>query len=275
MTRYAVELLLHWVSVGLYVAAFAALAVGVVFGKARAVPWALWLGAAGLVPQAAALVLRWIAVGHGPYMLRYEVLSSDAWVAIAVFLAVAARRRAWASLGLVVLPLAMLAIGIGLFSNPETRDVPPTLRSVWLVFHIAGAQAAAAGFLVSLASAVLLLAKARPAAPAWMRRVPETATLDALTVRSVGLGLIFWTVSIAFGAVWANESWGRYWGWDPIETWSLVSWIAYGAFLHARLFLKLGPRATAWASFGAFAIFILALLILPFLITSMHSAYFS
>jgi ABC-type transport system involved in cytochrome c biogenesis permease subunit len=90
----------------------------------------------------------------------------------------------------------------------------------------------------------------------------------------VGFGFLFWTVTIAAGAIWANQSWGRYWGWDAIETWSLISWLAYGIFLHARMFFRLGPVGTAWASVSAFVVFILALLILPFVMPSLHSAYF-
>jgi ABC-type transport system involved in cytochrome c biogenesis permease subunit len=104
--------------------------------------------------------------------------------------------------------------------------------------------------------------------------VPGSAVLDAYTVRFVGFGFLFWTITIAAGAIWANQSWGRYWGWDPIETWSLIAWLVYGLFLHARLFFRLRPASTAWCSVGAFAVFILTLLILPFLIPSMHSAYF-
>jgi ABC-type transport system involved in cytochrome c biogenesis permease subunit len=208
-------------------------------------------------------------------MLRYEVLSSNAWVAVAVLTAVLSRRPAWTAISVVAMPLAILAMAVGMFSNPETRQLPPTLRSVWLTFHIIFAKVSAAAFLISLGSAVLLLLRRRASPPGWMDRVPPEPALDALVVRSAGFGFIFWTVTIAAGAIWGNQSWGRYWGWDPIETWSLVSWITWGSFLHARLFLKLGPRATARLAIVAFAIFILARLILPMIITSRHSAYVS
>lgn len=275
MTRYAIETSLHWSGVGLYIAATVAFVYSVVFGKPRALRWGLALGAAGLVPHAAAIVLRWVAVGHGPYMLKYEVLSSNAWVAVAVLLLVVWRRPSWAALAVVVMPLAILSVALGLFSNPESRELPPTLRSIWLVFHITFAKISAAAFLISLGAAALLLVRARAKPPAWVERVPSTAALDALTVRAAGFGLIFWTVAIAAGAIWGNQSWGRYWGWDPIETWALVSWIAYGTFLHLRFFFKLGPRPTAWISIASFAVFILALLILPFFIRSLHTSYFS
>lgn len=276
MTRYTVEIALHWGAVALYIAAAVAFTFSVVFGKPRGLRVGMALAAAGLAPHAGALALRWIAVGHGPYMLKYEVLSSNAWVAIAVLLLVLLRRPEWAALAVVAMPLAILSVALGLFSNPESRELPPTLRSIWLVFHIIFAKISAAAFLLSLGSAVLLLLRQRSKVPAWMEEhAPGPAALDALIVRAAGFGFIFWTVTIAAGAIWGNQAWGRYWGWDPIETWALVSWLTYGSFLHVRLFFKLGPRATAWLSVASFAIFVLALLVLPFFLTSLHSSYFS
>lgn len=273
--RYALETALHWAGVGLYILATVAFTFALIFGKPRFQRVGLALAALGLVPHAAAIAVRWVAVGHGPYMLRYEVLSSNAWVAVAVLLAVLLRRPAWGALAVVAMPLAILSVAFGLFSNPESRQLPPTLRSIWLVFHIAFAKISAASFLVSLAAAVLLLLRRRASPPAWVQRVPAEATLDALMIRSVGFGFIFWTVTIAAGAIWANQAWGRYWGWDPIETWALVSWLAYGSFLHVRFFYRPRAPVAAWMSIACFGVFILALLILPFALTSLHSAYFS
>lgn len=275
MSRYGLEVTLTWIGVALYIAATALQIASVVFGRARWLRAGLVMALLGLLPHGAAILIRWVAVGHGPYMLKYEVLSSNAWVVIAVFTAVVARRPGWAALAAVGMPLAILSVALGLFSNPETRDLPPTLRSIWLVFHVIFAKISAAAFVVSLGAAVLQLLSIRERPPAWSARVPPPAALDALVVRAAGFGFVFWTITIAAGAIWGNQSWGRYWGWDPIETWSLVSWLTWGSFLHARLFFKLRPRATAWIAISSFAIFILALLILPFFISSLHTSYFT
>ncbi len=275
MTSFASQTVLLWIAVGLYGASAALFANAVVFQHPGRVRWARRAALAGLVPHAAAIALRWAAVGHGPYMLKYEVLSSNAWVAVAFTLVFVWRRPAWAAVGLVAMPVAILCMGLGLFSSPEARDLPPTLRSVWLVFHVTFAKLSAATFLLSVATSVLLLAERGPPAPgSWRARLPSGEALEAYTVRFAGFGLIFWTVTIAAGAIWADQAWGRYWGWDLVETWSLISWIAYGAFLHARLFFKLRGAATAWMALGAFSVFVLSLLILPLLVPSMHSAYF-
>lgn len=271
---FGVEVALLWSAVVLYGAAAALLASGVVFDAPARSRWALRVAALGLLPHATAIGMRWIEVGHGPYMMKYEVLSSNAWITVIALLLFLRRKPAWLALGLVVLPAALLAMGLGLFSSPEARELPPSLRSVWLIFHITLAKISLASFLLSTGSAVLLLLDLTPRAEGWRSRLPPPATLDAYVVRFVGFGMITWTVTIAAGAVWAHQAWGRYWGWDAIETWSLIAWIAYGTFLHVRRFYRPGPRATAWWSIGCFGVFVLALLILPFLVPSMHSAYF-
>lgn len=274
MSRFAIEVTLHWVAVAAYMLAFALLANAVIFGHPRRVRFGLAAAAVGLAPQAAALVIRWIASGHGPYMLKYEVLSSNAFVAVLFLLVFVWRQPRWSAFALVVLPAAILSIAIGLFSSPHLRELPPSLRSVWLVFHITFAKLSAAAFLMSVASAVLLLLKRRASPPPWTERLPGVESLDAYIVRFVGFGFLFWSVTVIAGAIWANESWGRYWGWDAVETWSLISWLVYGSLLHARLFFRLRPVATARWAIACFAIFILTILILPFLMPSLHSAYF-
>ena len=274
MSRAAWEAALHWAAVACYIASFVLYANAVLFGQSKRLRWGTWVAALGLLPHAVALLIRWIASGHGPYMAKYEVLSSNAWIAILFTVLFVARKPAWASLSLVSVPASILAIAIGFFANPEIRELPPTLRSVWLVYHIAFAKLAAAAFLLSLACGVLVLLKRRPAPPPWTSRVPEIDALDAYTVRFVGFGFIFWTVTIVAGAIWANQSWGSYWSWDAIQTWSLVSWVVYGVFLHTRLFFKLGPRATALWSVACFFLFIAALLVIPFILPSLHSSYF-
>jgi cytochrome c-type biogenesis protein CcsB len=274
MSEFALEVTLHWVAVGFYMVALTLFANAVLFGHPERNRWAIAATAAGLVPHAAAIVLRWAAVGHGPYMLKYEVLSSNSWIAIVAMLLFLWRRPTWSVMALVVMPLAILGLAIGLFSNAEMKSIPPSLRSMWLVFHIVFAKLSAAAFLLSLAAAVIQILRHRGVEGRWLDRAPSSEVLDAYTVRFVGFGFLFWTVTIAAGAIWANQSWGRYWGWDAIETWSLISWLAYGIFLHARMFFRLGPVGTAWASVSAFVVFILALLILPFVMPSLHSAYF-
>jgi ABC-type transport system involved in cytochrome c biogenesis permease subunit len=273
MTEFALEVLLHWVAVALYILAAVLLANAVIFDHPRRVRWGGALAAAGLVPHAAALLLRWRAVGHGPYMMKYEVLSSNAFMAVAALLVVLAWRRSSAWLSLVVMPGAIVLVAVALFSSPEARSLPPTLRSAWLVFHVFLAKVSAATFLLSVAASAVLLWKRAGRTWQWLGRAPGPESLEVYVVRFLQFGFVFWTATVAAGAVWANASWGRYWGWDAVETWSLVTWIAYGSVIHVRLFFRPRPVTIAWLTVGAFSVFVLTGLVLPYAIPSMHSAY--
>ena len=274
MNPFLLETILHWVAVGLYILATVLFTHALLWNHPARARWGLGLTAAGLLPHSVALIVRWIEVGHGPYMMKYEILSSNAWMALVMLLIVLWRRPSLAGLALVALPGSILMVGLGLLTNPAARDLPPTLRSVWLGFHVLFNNLAVGAFLLSFAAAVILLRKLKGASSPWLERFPAVDVLDAYTVRYVGFAFVFWSTTIVMGAIWANQSWGRYWGWDPIETWSLVTWLCYGTLLHLRLFYRLGPKATAWITIACFALSILTVFIFPFLIPSMHSAYF-
>jgi ABC-type transport system involved in cytochrome c biogenesis permease subunit len=154
------------------------------------------------------------------------------------------------------------------------RALPPSLRSIWLVFHVLFAKLAAGAWLLSVASAVTFLRKTSGATGRWIDRLPAPGALEAYIVRFIGFGFVAWTVSVVAGAIWANQSWGRYWAWDSIETWSLVTWLCYGTFLHAHRFLKLQARATAWAAIGCGLIVVATIFVLPDLLPGLHGAYF-
>jgi cytochrome c-type biogenesis protein CcsB len=274
MDSFVFETSLHWIAVTLYIAGTVLFAYATLFEHPEKVRWGLWAVLAGLLPHSAALLIRWISVGHGPYMMKYEILSSDAWVAVAMLSLFLWRRPHWSPMALVVLPVSILLIGFALFANPEARDLPPTLRSVWLVFHVLFNKLGMGAFILSFAAAVILLRKLNGASTRLLDRLPDAEVMEAYTIRFVGFGFVFWSTTIVAGAIWANESWGRYWGWDPIEVWSLVTWLCYGVLLHTRLFFGLKPRAVSGGVIACFAMSIVTVLVLPFVIPTLHSAYF-
>lgn len=271
---FATQTALHWGAVGCYIAATIALAYAVFFDHPTRVKFGTALAILGLVPHATALIFRWIESGHGPYMLRYEVLSSNAFVAVAMIAALLAFRPKAAPIAMGVLPIAFVVVAVSLYLNPEVRELPASLRSMWLVFHVTFAKLATGAFLLSLGSAVLLVWKSKGGTGKVLDRMPDAAALDAYTVRFIGFGFLFWTINVAAGAVWANEAWGRYWGWDVIETWSLITWLGYGTFLHARLFYRLSGRVIGTAAIVCFVVAVLTIFLLPLAMPSIHAAYF-
>ena len=112
----------------------------------------------------------------------------------------------------------------------------PSLRSSWLGFHVSTAIISYGSFGVSAVVSAIFLFRGRMRDDHfWGQHIPPREKLDAISYRSVCLGLLFLTFTILSGAIWAEQAWGSYWSWDPKETWSLITWIIYAIYLHLRL----------------------------------------
>jgi cytochrome c-type biogenesis protein CcsB len=191
---------------------------------------------------AASLVFRTIAVGHGPFSNMYEFSVAFAWGVLGAQLYFE-RRYHQRAIGLIALPVVL---GLLLYAStiPATADplVPALQNNLLLTTHVAVAIVAYGGFAVAFAAAVLhLLSSATHS-----KRLPRQELLDEISYRAVVIGYPFLTLVIVLGAVWANVAWGRYWGWDPKETASLVTWLIYGAYLHARVVRGWRGNRAAW-----------------------------
>lgn len=272
-----IEIGLHWAAVGLYAASSVLLAAGLVFQR----EWALRLGVriavAGFAIHSVALGLRWVEAGHGPYLRRYEVYSSSVWVLVAAYLFVLWRRPSLGTLGVFVMPVAFLMIGMGVMSSPEIRALPPTFRNFWLPVHILFAKLAFGGCLTGtgLAGIYLLKKRAGPGAH-FYARLPDLEALDELSYKLIAFGFIALAIMIVAGAIWANSAWGRYWGWDPVETWSLISWVVCGIYLHLRRMHGWRGARAAWFTVGALILLVFALFGLGVVYPgSEHSPYVS
>ena len=270
------ELVGVWLTIVAYVIASVASTIGVVFGKPRSRDIAAWIALVGLTTHSVVIVSRWIRVGHGPYLGFYEVASLLAWMAVAGFLLAVWRYRALALGGVVVFPLAFLIMGGTLLVNAEAREVTGSLSSIWLAIHVIFANLAFGAYAVSCALAVAYLLKERSNTgrlAALLERFPAPDDLDALTFRFIGAGFVFQSVMLASGAIWANEAWGRYWGWDPVETWSLIAWAIYAIYLHLTLTLGWRGRRAAWIAVLALPVSLFSLLGVPLVYHSIHGAY--
>jgi cytochrome c-type biogenesis protein CcsB len=186
-----------------------------------------WLGASLL---ALSLVTRAMASGRGPFADMYDFSIAFAWGITLVYMVIDWRYRS-RTLGLVVLPVA-LALMLYAASLPASIDplVPALQNNTLLTLHVSVAILAYSCFAVSAAAAVLFLSQDRLRS----RFLPEREALDEVGFLSAALGFPFMTLVLILGAYWANTAWGRYWGWDPKETASLVTWLIYTGYLHTR-----------------------------------------
>jgi len=268
------EVIAHWCAVILYIASTFCFAYSVAFRKSGILRYGMFFALAGLIPHSAALGIRWIMAGHGPYMAKYEVLSSNAWIVILMFLLVGWKIPKLRAAGVIVVPLSFLMMVFGLFTNPELKNLPPALSGIWLVIHILFNKLAVGAILISLGSAILFLLKRKGQNKPFYEKLPALDILDAYSYKFIGFGFVFWSITIAAGAIWANEAWGRYWGWDPIETWSLITWLLYGLYLHLRHSFRWRGVKSAWMLIACFLVSVITIFIIPFVIESLHSSYF-
>jgi cytochrome c-type biogenesis protein CcsB len=269
------EIILMWLAVTAYALGTIGFVIGAVFRIERLMKIALWVSVAGLVPHAVAIGMRWIAVGHGPYLGFYEVVSSYAFASVVALAIAAALRPQLRALGVVIMPLATLMIGGAMLAPKSPLVVTAKLASWWLTIHVTFAKLSYSSFIAAFALGIVFLIRERKGAEegSLLSRLPSQAVLDDLGFRFIGVGFIFLSVMIVAGAIWANEAWGRYWAWDPIETWSLISWIVYAAYLHTRLTLGWKGSKAAWFAVIALPVMAFTLIGVPLAYNSIHGAY--
>ena len=217
-----------------------------------------------------AIALRWRDLGHGPFTTMHESLSSNLW-SLALIFAIAAwalrevRTALWAAAPV----LAVLALWL-LLSDARPGHLPPTYATPLLYLHTVVGK---------LFLGLLLVAVALGAVP-WLRRSawgaqrtaawPDDCRFDELAHRFAAFAFVFETLMLIVGAVWAQDAWGRYWAWDPLESWAFVTWLALAATLHARATLRPTPAAHGLWLAGVFVIAFLTFFGVPFISTAPH-----
>lgn len=276
MTSELAEIVLDWFAVTSYALAAVLFVVGFVFSLRRVTWSGFWLSLAGLVPHTVALAVRWVRVGHLPFLGFYEVVSGLALVSVVALGLIVWRHRDLVQLGVVLMPLTFLMMGGAMLAPKAGLAVTPKLASWWLTIHVGFAKLTYAAFIVSFALALVYLFRDREGGGRLrdvLEKLPSQEVIDDLSFKFVGAGFIFLGVMIAAGAIWANEAWGRYWGWDPVETWSLVSWLVYAIYLHLRLTHGWRGRKAAWLAVAALPVVVFSLIGVPIAYNSIHGAY--
>ncbi|MBQ6550627.1 MAG: c-type cytochrome biogenesis protein CcsB [Lachnospiraceae bacterium] len=207
----------------------------VIFKKTPLAKAAGGFQAAGLLIHTAALVLRGIAAGRLPMTNQYEFATCFAWGLCLVSLIFIVKFR-FPVLGAFSAPVTFLIIGYAAMQSREIHELMPALQSNWLGVHVSTAVISYGSFGVSFVLSLIYLFREKAKEGGfWDTHIPAREKLDLISYRSVCLGLLFLTLTILTGAIWAERAWGSYWSWDPKETWSLVTWLIYAVYLHLRL----------------------------------------
>jgi cytochrome c-type biogenesis protein CcsB len=235
----------------------------------------------GAAAHTTAVITRGLAVHRAPWGNMYEFVTALTCVAVIFFLFAMIRYRAW-TLGVFVMGAVVVTLGLAetlIYTAPG--DLVPALQSYWLDIHVTAMTLATGIFFVPAVLGFVYLwvdrytrrVAAGQAAPGngIVRRLPSIEQLDRLTYRTIVFGFPVWTFGVIAGAIWADQAWGRYWGWDPVETWAFITWVLYAAFLHARATAGWRGRRAHYVQLLGFASLIFNILVVQVFIAGMHS----
>lgn len=269
MKLVAIELGTFWSALVAYSLATAIAMWALVFRR-RPERTLLALMSVGLLLHTVAIGARWMRVGHLPVGNMFEMLSANVWglmAAVVVGYALLPRVRAFAA---VVLPVVMMVLGWMLLPPMEVTSLPPTYDTVWLYIHIAFIKLFLGAALIALGIAGIILLRGSGVAGDRFSTLPADAALDDTAYRCMALALIFDTLGVVSGAIWAQDAWGRYWSWDPLEVWSLVTWLCIGLTLHLRASFHTRPRTNSILIVVTFVVAFFTFFGIPFVSRALH-----
>jgi len=256
-----IEAIFFWMAVWVYGISFLIFLYGFVFKKEGGISAGLYLTIAGFCFQTMSMVLRWATTGHPPVMGTYENSMLLGWFIVVLFMAIGNWYGRIGVIGVIILPIVIMTIGNGVMSDTTHMPLSPPYKSNWLWFHIFFGWMAFGAFFIAFGLGVIYLlkekAEVRGNAVEFYMKLPNLGVLNDVMMRTVIFGFIALTVEIGAGAIWAYGLWGRYWGWDPVETWSLIVWLTYGTYIHLGVTLGWRGRRMAWlAVFAIIFVFI-------------------
>jgi len=270
------QLVLFWVSVTFCFLATVFFFSALSFKKEKLQNYGVGCSYIAFLPMAAALVLRWIQTGHVPSIGAYEVYTIYAGGVLLFYSIIQYWKPKVTIAGTVVLPVATLMTGIGVMSSTELTELPKTYFTYWLGIHMVFATLALGGVMVSAGMCIIYLVKSRQEEKGrvtpLLEKLPDLDRLDYLGHRITLFAFLMIGIMIASGAVWAYKSWGRYWGWDPIETWSLISWLVYGLYLHLRL-TGIKGKLASWLHIAVVVIVVFSFYGAPYLYPTIHDRF--
>jgi cytochrome c-type biogenesis protein CcsB len=247
------------------------------FRSNRLVGACMSLTGSALFLHTALLLYRGIAAGRPPFSNLYEFTLVFAWSTLLVFAFCAARFRLLAAAPL-VLALVTLLTGLAYMMPRDIRPLMPALRSVWLQIHVATGILAYGALAVSAVLSVVMLTgsahREEHSSSGWIVkywRTPSIAEMGRYVHGLIVFGFVFLSLLIVTGAVWAEKTWGRWWGWDPKETWALLTWLIYLAYLHGRSRFGWKEKTMAWFSAAGFLAVMFTLFGVTYLLPGLHS----
>lgn len=244
----SVDLVLFWVAVGIYGVAILVFLGGHVVQRDAALRIAVYFILGGFIVQTVSLGLRWYYTGHMPGDNIYELNAVGGWFTVLFFLILQKYYSKVRVLGVIVLGISLVMMLYGYMKPHTMGPLSDEYQSHWFYFHIISAFLAYSCYVIATSASILYLGKQYNAKRAANKKLPSQEFLEDINVRFVMYGFGGHAIMLASGSIWANTAWGSYWNWDPVETWSLITWLIYGFHLHAKSFLGWKGDKLAWTS---------------------------
>jgi hypothetical protein len=233
-----------------------------------------WLAFAMLL---VGVVMRGIWAGRVPWGNMYEFSITSALGVLGAFLIFSLFREIrW--LGIYVTSVVLLTLGLAVkVLYTEAAQLVPALKSYWLLIHVTAAVICGGAFTIAAGITIAYLIQDRrlrrtpEGAEPPASRLPSAERLELLNYKILTFAFPLWTFAVVSGAIWAESAWGRYWGWDPKETWAFITWVIYAAYLHARTTAGWRGRRAAWISLIGFLAFLINYFGVNLFIHGLHS----
>jgi cytochrome c-type biogenesis protein CcsB len=224
------------------------------------------------------VVLRGVWAGRVPWGNMYEFSITAALGVLGVFLGMSLRRDLrWLGLFVVIPTLLWLGLAVTVLYT-EAAQLVPALKSYWLVIHVSAAIICFGAFTFAAATAALALVRGRverrqgaAVVTGWASHLPSSERLERLTQTVIAFSFPLWTFAIVAGAIWAENAWGRYWGWDPKETWAFITWVIFAAYLHARSTAGWRGSRASWIAIAGWVAFLINYFGVNIFVNSLHS----
>lgn len=267
------ELMIFWTAVGLYGLSTFSYIFGLIARQEKLFTVGLYSALIGFFPHVTVIALRWSATGISPFISISESLMLGVFMTMLLFLIFQFSTKKIRPLGVLVMPVAFVLMGwAGTLMKEVAATIVPALQSGWIWVHIVGASAGFASVLIAAALGLLYLLKEKNSGGIY-EKLPDLSVMDNMGYRFVAGGFIMFGLMMISGCFWANQVKGNYWNWDPVEVWSLVTWLIYGIYLHLRVTFGWRGNRLAWYALIAIIAMIVSYWGIPFSVETFHSGF--
>lgn len=267
------EITLFWTTTVIYgISAFAYI-FGMISRQDKLFTVGQFSAVTGFVIHVTTISLRWSASGITPFISIAESISLGSFMAVLIFLWMQFSSARFRPVGGFVMPVVFVLMGwAGTLMKEVASTLAPALQSGWIWVHIVGASAGFASVLIAAGLGLVYLLKEKKTGGIY-ERIPPLTDIDNLAYRFVAGGFIMYGLMMVSGCFWSNQVKGNYWNWDPVEVWSLVSWLTYGIYLHLRVTMGWRGKRLAWYALIALIAMIVSYWGIPFTMETFHSGF--